>query len=424
MDSIIKYIEDGKINASLFQNNDEVIKFIEELANLTNIEFQDIFEIKATTENKNYIYKDILSFFNSEEKKYHHLRLLSRNFWYLPVDVENEFRDVFDLVLESNSFSNVQKGQIKSIILSTHTNRFEYKEAKGIIDSILEDELSFPLIFNISEFYVKTREYDLAYEYISKIESNGYDEGFKARVEKVKEEIELKKLGKKKHYLPKDEVNQIKLWEYLNITPPVKEPKEKKSYDNLDLNFSYKKMTEELYDINIDSYVAYDIETTGLSSTKNEIIEIGAVKVINGVVEEEGKFVFQKLIKPKAKYLPQRITEITGIDYSMLENQEYIEKILPEFLDFVGDLPLVGYNIKSFDNKFLEVSMGKCGIEKSIKFFDLLCYVRKIKSYLNIEKCNLSCVATCFNIENKFAHRALSDALTTAKIMERLKMDY
>lgn len=68
--------------------------------------------------------------------------------------------------------------------------------------------------------------------------------------------------------------------------------------------------------------------------------------------------------------------------------------------------------------------MGKCGIEKSVKFFDLLCYVRKIKSDLNIEKCNLSSVAACFNIENKFAHRALSDALTTAKIMERLKMDY
>lgn len=68
MDSIIKYIEDGRINASLFQNNDEVIEFIEELANLTNIEFQDIFEIKATTENKNYIYKDILSFLIVKKK--------------------------------------------------------------------------------------------------------------------------------------------------------------------------------------------------------------------------------------------------------------------------------------------------------------------------------------------------------------------
>lgn len=95
------------------------------------------------------------------------------------------------------------------------------------------------------------------------------------------------------------------------------------------------------------NYVVFDLETTGLSAITHEIIEIGALKVIDGEVVDN----FEMPVKP-AKKITKRITEITGITNEMVEGKPPIEDVLPQFIEFIGKLPLVAHNAE-FDYGFL-----------------------------------------------------------------------
>lgn len=86
----------------------------------------------------------------------------------------------------------------------------------------------------------------------------------------------------------------------------------------------------------LDTYVAVDIETTGLDPSWDEIIELGAIKVQNGSAVEE----FQSLVKPNNP-IDAFITDLTGITHEMLAEASSIGDALPSFLDFVGDQPVV-----------------------------------------------------------------------------------
>ena len=80
----------------------------------------------------------------------------------------------------------------------------------------------------------------------------------------------------------------------------------------------------------LKSYVAFDVETTGLDPEQNEIIEIGALKVRNGKVVER----FMKFIRPTEE-ISQTITDLTGITNEMVVNAQSREQVIPEFLDFM-----------------------------------------------------------------------------------------
>lgn len=95
------------------------------------------------------------------------------------------------------------------------------------------------------------------------------------------------------------------------------------------------------------NYVVFDLETTGLSSATHEITEIGAIKVIDGEVADK----FEMLVKPTKK-ITKKITEITGITNEMVEDKPPIEEVLPQFIEFIGKLPLVAHNA-DFDYGFL-----------------------------------------------------------------------
>ena len=97
-----------------------------------------------------------------------------------------------------------------------------------------------------------------------------------------------------------------------------------------------------------DTYVVFDLETTGFSSIKDKIIEIGAVKVENGVITDK----FSTFVNPKVP-IPFEITNLTGITDDMVMEAPDIETILPQFLEFVGDAVLVAHNA-SFDVSFIE----------------------------------------------------------------------
>lgn len=104
-----------------------------------------------------------------------------------------------------------------------------------------------------------------------------------------------------------------------------------------------------------ERFVVFDLETTGLKPDVHEIIEIGAIRVNRDSDEHE---TFQALVRPSKK-VPKKITEITGITQEMIENEgDLPETILPQFVKFIGDLPLVAFNAE-FDVAFLKTAVEK-----------------------------------------------------------------
>lgn len=104
-----------------------------------------------------------------------------------------------------------------------------------------------------------------------------------------------------------------------------------------------------------ERFVVFDLETTGLKSDSHEIIEIGAIRVNR---DSDNHDTFQALVRPSKK-IPKKITEITGITQDMVEKDgDSLETALAQFIEFVGDLPLVSFNAE-FDMAFLTTAVQK-----------------------------------------------------------------
>ena len=122
----------------------------------------------------------------------------------------------------------------------------------------------------------------------------------------------------------------------------------------------------------IDSYIALDLETTGLEPKKEKITEIAALKVEHGQIT--GRFV--TLVNPK-RPLTERVVELTGITDDMLKDAPVIENIIGEVLGFIGDLPLLGHNIR-FDYSFLKQAAVNQKMEFECEAVDTLKLCRKL----------------------------------------------
>ncbi len=164
----------------------------------------------------------------------------------------------------------------------------------------------------------------------------------------------------------------------------------------------------------LPAYILMDLETTGLDEEKNQVIEIGAIKVIGNQKEE-----FHRLIQVDTE-LPTFVTELTGLtNHMLLTKGGGRRKAMEDFADFVGEMPLVGYNIK-FDIKFLEREFLKLGFNWKAKgYVDILSLVRKEKLFLDNYK--LSTVLVSYGIDTAVPHRALDDAKLLAKLLPKLK---
>lgn len=161
----------------------------------------------------------------------------------------------------------------------------------------------------------------------------------------------------------------------------------------------------------VTSYVCVDVETTGLNARTDKLIEIGAVKVKNGVITE----CFQSFVCP-GRSLEPRIVELTHISDEMLLHAPKPSEVMPRFLAFCEELPLMGHNL-SFDYAFLKKAMvnEKLSFEKS--GIDTLRIARK---YLpELESRSLGYLCTHFEIPHT-AHRALNDAEATSDLYEKL----
>lgn len=161
------------------------------------------------------------------------------------------------------------------------------------------------------------------------------------------------------------------------------------------------------------NYVVLDIETDGLDYKKNNIIEIGAYKK-----EGSEEKTYQALIKTGQK-IPEQIKTLTKIDDKILNREgQKIDQALKKFLDFIGDKPLVGYNL-DFDIKFINKALKTMGKEPlTNKKYDLLKYIKKENKYLNSYK--LENVLQEYQINKKVPHRALEDAKVTYELSEKV----
>lgn len=158
--------------------------------------------------------------------------------------------------------------------------------------------------------------------------------------------------------------------------------------------------------------VVFDFETTGLDANSCQIIEIGAVKVVNGSITET----FQTLINPQTP-IPQEITAITHIDDSMVVGAPTIDQVLPDFYRFTYGAVLSAYNI-DFDYQFLNLGGKKLRLLFDNEQIDTLKLARdKVPSLSNYK---LGTVVKALNITLENAHRALADAYATAKVFIKL----
>ena len=157
-----------------------------------------------------------------------------------------------------------------------------------------------------------------------------------------------------------------------------------------------------------DSCVVFDLETTGFGPINDKIIEIGAVKVMDGVIKDR----YSTFINPEIP-IPFKIEQLTGINDEMVLDSPTIDKILPEFLSFCEGCILVAHNA-SFDVGFVEKKAEQLGIETEFTVLDTVSMARILLP--NLSKYKLNVVAKALKISLENHHRAVDDAGATAEI--------
>ena len=164
------------------------------------------------------------------------------------------------------------------------------------------------------------------------------------------------------------------------------------------------------------SYVAVDLETTGIGTKREKITEIGMVKVVDGNVVDT----YHTLVNPY-RAIPERVVELTGITDEMVKDAPGIEEVLPNVIEFCEGFPLLGHQI-IFDFGFLT----QAAVNAKVKFEKDGLDTLKLCRYLmpGEEKKNLGAACAYFGITPDTTHRALSDAVSAHLLYEKLKEQF
>ena len=215
--------------------------------------------------------------------------------------------------------------------------------------------------------------------------------------------------------------------EYFRIAMPVTRPEEtpmgappvvesRPEYYDFDL-FHQPGQTPELDNRRLDSldYTVFDTETTGLKPSEgDEIVSIGAVRIVNGrLLEHE---VFEQLVDPRRGMSPEA-SRITGIDAAMLESQPTIDHVLPAFGQFCEDTVLVAHNA-AFDMRFLRLKEEATGVRFAQPVLDTLLLSAVI--HPDLESHRLEAIAERMGVNPIGRHTALGDAIMTAEVFLRM----
>lgn len=173
-----------------------------------------------------------------------------------------------------------------------------------------------------------------------------------------------------------------------------------------------RKLTKYVHD-----YVVYDLETTGVSTENDRIVEIGAVRVRDGQVVDE----FETFVNPEC-HIPEVASNVSGITDDMVKNAPTISQVLPDFMDFIEDDILVGHNIRIFDNRFISRAMKDMyGKVLANDYIDTLILSRDLFPDMRSHK--LGTMIEYYGIRLLTAHRALDDAKMNQQVYECLGKD-
>ncbi|MBR2743649.1 MAG: 3'-5' exonuclease [Clostridia bacterium] len=343
------------------------------------------------------------------------------------------FYEIYDKNKDAAGLSSFEINRLRGVALGAYYMDYEYEKAEETAKLLCGAADVPPQAYlNLAEFYMTTRRYDEAARIIAEARARFRDDSEKAGAfnyleKKNRDRMEKAATGKGE-YMPNPKENAAKVQARyiafisslgIEAKPPVQKSARPKPIPRED----YPDPTETR-DCGFDTFVAFDVETTGFDPKKDSIIEIGAVRVINGVVPESGENVFQSFTKTiDRKKLSEYVQELTGITPDDLKDAREVWDVFKDFMDFADGCVLVGFNCISFDSRFLVRAGRYAHIEMKNAFFDVMSYAEKFKRELGIKtpKVSLETLADALSVENPQAHRALSDAVTTAKAFLKLK---
>lgn len=359
-------------------------------------------------------------------KEYMRILCLAGNYEYVAKGSREWLYNIFEQIKDSDALTNEELNRVRGLVMAAYVMDYRYQEADAMAEVLAQNkELPCYCYYTLGDFYTKTRRYEEAEEVLTEGLKN-YENSSEA-VKKIQELLEENKKRKgapengNKEYLPASTEAKEKYTAFMNSLG-LEIAVAKSSKRNVIPKDQYPEPVETR-DIDFNSFVAFDVETTGFSTKIDSIIEIGAIKVIDGQIVEEKEFTFLEFVKPYKRSISAKITEVTGITAEDVKNASQMWEVIPDFLDFAGDMVLVGYNSIAFDSQFLARAGRYSERIISNKHFDIMRYLERNAEQLGLELDNLKLgtVSECFGIENQKAHRALSDAITTAKIFMKLK---
>lgn len=343
------------------------------------------------------------------------------------------FYETYKGIRDAEELTETERNRLHGIAVGAYYMDYEYNEADEVASLLCaSDDIPWQACYNLAEFFTITRRYDSADEVIEEALTRFSGEPFivqtmQNRAEKNAAQRKKADAGKQE-YMPnpkenRDEARQkyIDFLASIGIEATVPAPTQKAR--NVIPRDQYPSPVE-IRETDFDTFVAFDLETTGRSSKIDSIIEIGAVKVSDGQVVETAEFTFQELVKPlDHKKVSPEITELTGITNEEVYAARPIWEVLPDFMKFVGDAVLLGFNCVVFDSRFMVRAGRYSNLIIENKYFDVMRYADRFKDEVGFDSQNVSLgeLAEALNIENPHAHRALADAITTAKIFLKLK---
>ena len=337
--------------------------------------------------------------------------------------------EIYETFKQTEGLSLEEKNRVRGLVLGALYMDYRYEEADVLAGKLLEQPiLPKQAFYNLADFFSITRRYDEASDAIESARRLYADDSsviFELNRRSAKnEKYRDAEMNGKKEYMPNPKEDKEAVRKaYVDFLASIGIDAEMPGCTPIPIPKDQYPSPKEIREANFDSFVAFDFETTGRNTDYDSIIEIGAVKVVNGNVVDSAEFTFQELVKPYKRSLKQEITDITGITKADVVNAREMWEVTPDFVNFIGDNILVGFNSVCFDSKFLVRAGRYSHLIIENPHFDVMRYAHQFKEQLGIvgKKCSLEELCEKLGIVNSQAHRALSDAIATAGVYLKLK---
>ncbi|NRA44729.1 MAG: hypothetical protein HRU09_07220 [Oligoflexales bacterium] len=193
---------------------------------------------------------------------------------------------------------------------------------------------------------------------------------------------------------------------------PAQDSKAEGGSQDLSLRRSVTFFPNPKLDLAKANLAVFDLETTGLDSDSDRIVEIGALKICNGKVLGE----FETLVDPQRDF-PIEAQKVSGITPDMLVGKPNIAEVLPDFLKFIDGCILVAHNA-SFDMSFIRNNANRLGIDLQWPSFCTLKLARELLP--DLERKTLDVLAEHYGLSFEARHRSIGDVKVTVGVLEQL----